>query len=63
MIDPGFDIDLFIETNSRAIASVWMGYSSWQSEISRDRIFLSGDARLIKTIENWLVKCSFATAK
>lgn len=63
VIDPRFDIDLFIEADSNAIASVWMGYSSWQSEISDDRIFLSGDARLIKTIDSWLVKCSFATAK
>ncbi|MEX2617556.1 MAG: helix-turn-helix domain-containing protein [Alphaproteobacteria bacterium] len=60
VIDPGFDIDLFVEADSRAFASVWMGYSSWQSEISNDRVFLSGDLRLAKTIDKWLVKCSFA---
>jgi len=63
VIDPGFDIDCFVEADSKAIASVWMGYSSWQAEISDDRIFLSGDVRLTKTIDRWLVKCSFAVAK
>ena len=62
VMDPGFDVDLFVEADSKALASVWMGYSSWRTEISHDRIFLSGDACLARTIENWLVKCSFATA-
>jgi len=63
MMDPGFEIDLFIEADSKAMASVWMGYSSWQAEMSRDRIFLSGDARLIKTIDSWMVRSSYGMPK
>jgi DNA-binding HxlR family transcriptional regulator len=56
MADPGFDVDLFIEADSKAMASVWMGYSTLAAERSRDRISLMGDPRLIKTIDRWLLK-------
>ena len=62
MTDPHFVVDLYVEASSRALASVWMGYSSLRTELSRDRIFLSGDPRLIKTIDKWFVKCSYGTA-
>jgi DNA-binding HxlR family transcriptional regulator len=60
MSDPQFDVNLYVEAHSKALASVWMEYSSLQDEMSRDRIFLSGDPRLIKTIDSWFVKHSFA---
>ncbi len=62
MTDPHFDVDLYVEANSRALASVYMGYSSLQTEMSSDRIFLTGDPRLIKTIDRWFVKCSYGVA-
>lgn len=61
--DPGFDIDLFIETDSKTLAAIWMGYASWQSEMSQDRVFMSGDARLIRTVEDWMVRSSFGETK
>lgn len=60
MTDPHFDVDLYVEANSKALASVWMEYSSLHDEISRDRIFLTGDPHLIKSIDRWFVKHSFA---
>ena len=54
--DPGFDVDLFIEAQAKAMASVWMGYSSLRAEMSRDCIWLTGDRLLIKTIDKWLLK-------
>jgi hypothetical protein len=62
LIDPCFDVDLFIEAELKALGSAWMGYSSLQTEISGDRIFLSGDPLLTKTIDRWLVKCDSAEA-
>jgi len=62
LIDPGFDVDLFVEAELRALGSAWMGYSSLQTEISQDRIFLSGDALLTRTIDRWLVKCESVEA-
>ncbi len=62
LIDPGFDVDLFVEAELRALGSAWMGYSSLRSEISSDRIFLSGDPLLAKTMDRWLVKTEDAEA-
>ena len=62
MTDPKFDVDLYVEANSRALASVWIGYSTLRTEMSGDRIFLSGDPHLTKTIDRWLVKSSYAEA-
>jgi len=56
MIDPGFDVDLYVEAQLRSLGSIWMGYSSLQNEIAKDGIFLSGDALLAKTFDRWLVK-------
>ena len=56
VVNPGFDVDLFIEAESKAMASVWMGYSSLSTEMSRDRILLTGEQLLIKTINKWLLK-------
>lgn len=56
VVDPGFDVDLFIEANSKAMASVWMGYTSLPTERSHDRIVLTGNPRLIMTIDRWLLK-------
>lgn len=63
MADPHFDVDLYVEADSKALASVWMEYSSLQTEMSCDKIFLSGDPRLIKTIDRWFVKHSFTAVE
>lgn len=60
--DPRFDVDLYVEASLRAMTSYWIGYSSLISEMSKDRIRLVGDRLLIRTIDKWLVRSSFAEA-
>lgn len=60
MSDPGFDVDLFVEADSKALASVWLGYSTLHDEECRGRIFLSGDLLLIKSIDRWMVKMDWS---
>lgn len=60
MTDPGFDVDVFVETKVKALTSAWMGYSSLQREIDADRIFLSGDPLLTREIGQWLGSCPYA---
>ena len=62
LIDPGFDVDLYVEAELKALGSAWMGYTSLQSEISKDRIFLSGDPLLERTLDRWLLKAGAAEA-
>jgi DNA-binding HxlR family transcriptional regulator len=63
MTDPSFDVDVFVEADSKALISAWMGYSSLQCEISKDRIFLSGDPLLVRKIDEWFGRCEFAAAE
>ena len=42
------------------MTSYWIGYSSLHSELSKDRIRLIGNRLLIRTIDKWLVRSSFA---
>ena len=52
--DPGYDVDLYIATDVPTMARVWMGKESLAGALESDRIVLTGDARLRKTIAQWL---------
>jgi len=52
--DPGFDVDLFIETQVTVMTGIYLGRRTLDHEIEADRFFMSGEARLIKTIKRWL---------
>lgn len=52
--DPGFDVDLYIETGVSVMTGIYLGRRSLDREIEAGRIFLSGDARLSRTIGRWL---------
>lgn len=58
--DPGFDIDLFIETEVTVLTAVLLGRRSLSRAIDNDRIFLSGDARLSRTMGDWLLLNMYA---
>jgi DNA-binding HxlR family transcriptional regulator len=51
--DPGTDVDLFVETTAIAMAAVMLGRSSLTREIAEGLMYLSGDQRLIRTIDRW----------
>ena len=58
--DPGFDVDLFIKADLKALTSVWLGLSELDHEIAIKKITLIGDNRLASTIDQWMVRSSFA---
>lgn len=51
---PGFDIDVYVETSLRSLCAVMIGRSTITREVAQDRMFLSGDALLVRTIDRWL---------
>lgn len=61
LVDPGFDVDLYVTAELKAMTSAWMGWSRLKTEISNEKIVLSGNQKLIVGIENWMVISSFAT--
>jgi DNA-binding HxlR family transcriptional regulator len=62
LTDPGFEVDLFVETELKTMTSVYMGYAPLESAIKRGEIFLSGDAGLAGTIGQWMRLSSYAAA-
>ena len=51
---PGFDIDLFVETEKASLLGVLLGRTTLGREIDAGRLYLSGDAVLSRTIHRWL---------
>ena len=51
---PGFDVDLYIETDGVSLAAILLSRATISREIEEGRLFLSGDSLLIRTIDRWL---------
>ena len=51
---PGFDVDLYIETDRTTLCSIMLSRSTIARETERGSLFLSGDAVLQRTMERWL---------
>ena len=62
MVDPKFDVDLYISADLRALTSAWMGHSSFEDEIAREAIVMIGDRALARSMPKWLRQSSFAAS-
>ena len=51
---PGFDVDLFVETNVVSLLGIMLGRTSIGKELELGELFLSGDAVLSRTMNRWL---------
>ena len=61
VVDPRFDVDLYITCELRALTSAWMGHSDFDAEVAAGRITLIGDDILSRTLTRWMVRSSFAS--
>lgn len=52
---PGFDIDLYIETDRVSLSSIILSRTTIARERDAGRLFLSGDAVLTRTMDRWLL--------
>jgi DNA-binding HxlR family transcriptional regulator len=52
--DPGFDVDLYVETEVAVMTGIYLGRRTFDREIEDGRFFMSGDQRLAHTIKRWL---------
>ena len=53
--DPGFDVDLFVVSDVRTMARVWIGKQSLTGAIDDEAIFVTGDRQLRTSITSWLL--------
>ncbi len=59
-IDPGFDVDLYITAQLRALVAVYFGRARLGDELRAGRITLVGSVALERSITDWLVLSSYA---
>lgn len=59
-MDPGFDVDLFVVSELRALTSAWMGHTSFEHEMDHDRISLIGHSGMARNLTKWMITSRFA---
>jgi DNA-binding HxlR family transcriptional regulator len=61
--DPGFEIDLFVNSSLKSMTSVWMGHTTIRHEIDARQIELIGDKTIAQSMQRWLGLSPFAKEK
>ena len=59
-VDPGFDVDLYLTTDVRAMTEIWMGYTSIAKAQDTGRLMATGAAQLRTDLQAWLKLSRFA---
>lgn len=63
LIDPGFDVDLHVTADLKAMTSAWMGMSRLADEIAAETIIFTGDRQLARTVTEWMKRSRYALAE
>ena len=58
--DPGFEVELYVETSVRIMTMVWMGLTTIRAERETGRLHIEGDAEVAKSMQQWLGLSPFA---
>jgi DNA-binding HxlR family transcriptional regulator len=58
---PDVDIDLYVELNKVSLNAIFLGRSNVAREIEAGRMFVTGDAMLRRTMQQWLPHSIYAT--
>jgi DNA-binding HxlR family transcriptional regulator len=61
--DPGFEVELYLQTSLRSMTSIWMGYSTLSAEIKIDQLTLEGNSVMAQNMHFWLGLSPFAGEK
>jgi DNA-binding HxlR family transcriptional regulator len=51
---PGYDVDLFVETNRVSLHGILLGRTTVAGELANGQLYLSGDPVLARTMGRWL---------
>jgi DNA-binding HxlR family transcriptional regulator len=63
LIDPGFEVDLYVVADLRSMTAVWMGLTTVRAEVQAGHMKLTGDADLKRSMQIWLGLSPFAKEK
>jgi len=60
VVDPGFEVDLYVTTDLRTLTEVWLGYRDWARAKDGGAIRLSGRRECELDLRTWLRSSVFA---
>jgi DNA-binding HxlR family transcriptional regulator len=60
LIDPGFDVDLYVSVDLRTMTAIWMGLDTVRAAIANRRMMLTGNRQLATAMQTWLGLSPFA---
>jgi DNA-binding HxlR family transcriptional regulator len=60
VIDPGFDVDLYVSTDLRTMTEIWLGYTAIGTVSEDGRLVLTGNGKLAADLRTWLKLSVFA---
>lgn len=63
LVDPGFDVDLYVSTNVRTLTEIWLGYAAIGAVIEDGRLVLIGNRMLAADLRKWLKLSVFANVE
>ena len=58
LTDPGFDVDLYVETDLRTMTAIWMGLTTVAQ--AADKLALAGPKAVAGAMQSWLGLSPFA---
>ena len=59
-VDPGFDVDLFVNVDLRTMTEIWMGLTAVESAVDDGALCLLGHTELASSMQSWLGLSPFA---
>ena len=60
IIEPGFDVDLFVAADLGALSRVWLGEIPIRQAIRDGAVSLNGDRQLVRDFPSWLLLSTLA---
>jgi len=60
LVDPGFDVDLYVSTDLQSMTEIWLGYETIDKMSNDGRLVLTGSSKLAADLRTWLKLSVFA---
>jgi hypothetical protein len=60
IVDPGFEVDLYVDADLTAMAKVWLGDITFETALHSGKIRLTGSRDLARAFPSWLMLSHFA---
>jgi DNA-binding HxlR family transcriptional regulator len=60
LVDPGYEVDLYVTSPLRTMTAVWMGIATLEREVASGGIELIGDKVIARSMQQWLGLSPFA---